>query len=745
MAVIINSGWTVGGGWYGAGYNFNQLNAWGNNSYGQLGLNTTTALSSPAQVGTSNLWQSISDGYNFSAGLQSPGTLWMWGNNSWGQLGTSNQINYSSPVQIAAPTFSTTASWKSIASGLFQLAVQSNGTLWSCGYNFNYQLGLGDATSRSSFIQVGTTSTWTQVSNGLQNSYAIQSNGTLWVWGSNQNGALGNNTTITMTTPVQLGSLSNWTQVYGGYTRAFAIQSPGTLWAWGNNQYGVLGLNDTINRSSPVQVGALTTWTQVALGLYHTVGVLSNGTLYGWGYNFYGQLGQLNITDRSSPVQIGVASNWVSVGAGWYTTFAIQNTGTLWACGYNNIYGQFGNNSTAGTSSLIQIGTLSNWAQVTGGQYSTAAIQSNGTLWAWGNNSHGQLGVNTTTANISSPVQVGALTNWTRVNMNISAFPEQTTALNASGTLYSWGGNTYGALGLNTNTLQTSSPNIVLSSLFYPWAQVSAGGYHTLAIQSNGTLWAWGNNTFGNQLGINTTTIIYQTSPAQVGGLSLWTQVSAGWVHSLALQTNGTLWAWGNNSYGTLGNNSNNNISSPLQIGSNSNWSQISSGTYWSMGLQSNGTLWSWGINTYGQLGLNTTTAFISSPTQIGALTVWAQIPPTVGTAGYAIKNDGTLWAWGNNSYGQLGNNTSPFNILSPIQVGNGSNWSQVYIGIGAGASVLAIQSNGTLWAWGANGFGQLGLNTSTVSISSPVQVGALTTWVKASAGTYYGTGISYT
>ena len=344
----------------------NALYAWGNNTFGQLGLSDTTNRSSPAQVGTLNYWTQVSCGYNyFSLALQSPGTLWSWGSNSFGQLGvnTAPTNNTSSPVRVGS-----LSNWLQIAAGnAHWLAIQSPGTLWSCGYNGYGQLGNNTTTNYSSPVQIGALNTWTQVAAGNYSSYAIQNTGTLWSWGVNTYGQLGQSNTTNYSSPVQVGTLSTWTQISVNSTSAtaLAIQSNGTLWSWGINNYGQIGNSNTVNQSSPAQIGTLSLWTRIANGGYSSYAIQSNGTLWAWGLNSQGQLGLNTTVGVSSPVQVGTVSTWSQVGAGALQLIAIQNNGTLWMCGYN-AQGQLGNNSTTNISTLTQVGSLNKWNFATG-------------------------------------------------------------------------------------------------------------------------------------------------------------------------------------------------------------------------------------------------------------------------------------------------------------------------------------------------------------------------------------------
>lgn len=351
-----------------------------------------------------------------------------------------------------------------------------------------------------------------------------------------------------------------------------------------------------------------------------------------------------------------------------YTRRDFFASGGLYSCGYNT-HGGLGDNTITHKSSPVQVGSLTNWKNIVGGNQHTLGIKTDGTLWSWGYNVYGELGLSDI-VDRSSPVQIGALTNW--------------------------------------NT-------------------VSCGTGHSLAIRGDGSAWSWGYNVYGN-LGIGST--IAKSSPVQIGSLLNWKQVSGGWWHSHAVKTDGTLWAFGRNNTGQLGVGDIVDRSSPVQVGALTNWKQVSCGHNHTAAVKTDGTLWSWGSDAYGGLGLGDLNVSRSSPVQVGILTNWKSV-----TCGYgsivALKTDGTLWACGYNLYGQLGLGDA-VNRSSPVQVGISTNWKQVSTSQISTAHTIAIQTNGTLWTWGYNLYGQLGYG-DTVNRSSPVQVGLMTNWRQVS------------
>jgi hypothetical protein len=289
-----------------------------------------------------------------------PRELYAWGLNSFGRLGDGTTANRSSPVQIAGEN------WAQVSAGnFFTMAVTTDGKLFSWGRNTFYgQLGQNDQVHRSSPTQVGPLTNWFQVSAAGGHTAAIKTDGTLWAWGRNDVGRLGDGTVINRSSPVQIGGLTNWAQVSAGLNITAAVTTAGELYTWGSNAYsGQLGHNDTINRSSPTQVGPLTNWFQVSAAGGHTAAIKTDGTLWAWGANGYGRLGDGTVVNKSSPVQVGALSNWktISTGATADASFAITEQGELYAWGRNNT-GQLGDNTLANRSSPVQIGALTNWA-----------------------------------------------------------------------------------------------------------------------------------------------------------------------------------------------------------------------------------------------------------------------------------------------------------------------------------------------------------------------------------------------
>ena len=349
----------------------------------------------------------------------------------------------------------------------------------------------------------------------------------------------------------------------------------GNLFTWGTGTSGRLGNNDTTNRSTPVTtLSGGTNWKQVSTGSQHTAAIKTDGTLWTWGQGSSGQLGDNSLTSKSTPVTTFAGGNgWKQVSAGGGNqTAAIKTDGTLWIWG-SGVTGVLGNNSTTNVPTPVTTfagGT--NWKQVDCGDTCTAAIKTDGTLWIWGRNDFIQLG-NNDTGDRSTPVTTFAGgTNWKQV----SCRGVHTSAIKTDGTLWGWGSPSAGRLGTNDVSPNRSTPVTTFAG-GNNWKQLDAGFFHTAAIKTDGTLWTWGVGTSG-QLGDNTITSKLTPVTTFAGGTN-WKQVSGGRLHTIAIKTDGTLWTWGYGVNGRLGNNSTTNVSIPVTtFAGGTNWKEVSGG-----------------------------------------------------------------------------------------------------------------------------------------------------------------------
>jgi alpha-tubulin suppressor-like RCC1 family protein len=788
--------------------------AWGDNSYGQLGDNTTTDRNTPVPIVAGTTWLSIAAGEFYSLAVRSDGTLWAWGYNNYGQLGDNSLTQRLAPVQVGNAT-----TWTKVAAGWYHgLGLRANGTLYAWGRNDRGQVGDGinTTTNRLNPVQIGSATNWTQIGGGWVHSAALRTDGTLWTWGQNDYGQLGDGTMTSRNAPGQLAN--TWTDVAVGYAFTAGVRSPGTLWVWGSNIYGQLGQGTAFPGGVPTmaQVGTATNWQRVALGWYYVVAEQSCNTTLAWGRNNGGQLGDNTSTDRYTPMLIYnpvVLSGFSpsTAGAGTTVTVTGQRLSGVTALTVNgvsvplssisnSIDGSFrfvvpaGLSTTGTTTVAVGCGgasrtgftfiqpAISGFSPTSGVAGTTITINGTGlggtTAITFSGSSGNVVSAGFTVSNgsitgvvvpagaITGPVSVTAAGGATATSSSNFVVPPVLTAiappLGQTGTVLSLTGTNL--TGATAVTFSGSSGNVVSSGftvasstsitgivvpagaqtgpvtvttpsgtssatvgvVFIRVRALAAGTSHSLTVRADGTLWAWGQNDNG-QLGDGTTTD--RLTPVQVGTATTWASVAAGANFSVAVRADGTLWAWGNNFYGQLGDGSTTTRLAPVQIGTDTNWGSVAAGLICTLGVRSNGTLWGWGGNNTGQLGNGTTTDRLV-PTQSGTVTTWVNV--AVGQSHtLGLRADGSLWGWGLNNYGQLGTTSGNSSETSPVRVGTASNW----VSMVAGAThSIALRADGALYTWGNNSVGQLGLG-DTNNRSTPAQVAGTWTSIGAFGG----------
>lgn len=357
----------------------------------------------------------------------------------------------------------------------------------------------------------------------------------------------------------------------------------------------------------------------------------------------------------------------------------------------------------------------------------------NGKLFTCGANSQYTTGQGTTVGQTQTMTQVGSVITWVKIE---SAY-FSTVGLRDDGTLWSVGSNANGPTGQGTGTGTTNALTQIGADT--DWRDFSATDAAALAIKTNGTLWAWGNNS-NFQTGLNTATG-FATIPTQVGTDTDWSQAATGTVMGAGIKTDGTLWTWGLNASGNTGQGTTSgNITVPTQVGSDTDWAFVSCSYDGMHVIKTNGTLWACG---YGpSIGFGSAATIYSTPTQVGSDTDWLMT-----SSGYeaflALKTNGTLYSCGKNSAGTTGQGTSVGATDFLTQIGTDTNWVSCQISGGGFASLqgVARKSNGQLWGWGFNTTFQLGLGNNTNQLS-PVQIGSATDWIQASTGPSHSSGI---
>jgi alpha-tubulin suppressor-like RCC1 family protein len=637
--------------------------AWGLNGFGQLGDNSVTSRITPVSVlGAVKTFCQIAAGSSHTVAIDKNGRAWGWGLNNNGQLGDNSITSRLTPVSVlgAVKTFC------QIAGGFcYTVAIDKNGQAWGWGQNSAGQLGDNTITQRITPVSVlGATKTFCQIAAGGSHTVAIDKNGRAWGWGLNNNGQLGDNSLTSRATPVSvLGAVKTFCQIAGGFCHTVAIDKNGRAWGWGLNSSGQLGDNSTLFRRTPVSVlGATKTFCQIAAGSSHTVAIDKNGKVWAWGLFSSGQLGDTSDISRRTPVSVlGAVKTFCQIAGGFCYTVAIDKNGRAWGWGLNN-NGQLGDNSvTSRLTPVSVLGAVKTFCQIAAGSSHTIAIDKNGQAWAWGLNGNGRLGDNSTTSRRTPVSVLGAVKTFCQ----IAAAGAHTVAIDKNGRAWAWGFNSNGQLGDNS-TLSRITPVSVLGTT-KTFCQITGGNAHTVAIDKNGQVWSWGLNGFG-QLGDNSVTS--RITPVSVlGATKTFCQILTGDFHTVAIDKNGRAWGWGLNSSGQLGNNSTLSRRTPVSVlGATKTFCKISDGLCHTVAIDKNGKVWAWGANSSGQLGDNTITQRLTPVSVLGATKTFCQIAAGFGHT-IAIDKNGQAWGWGLNNNGQLGDNSG--NRLTPVRVCN--------------------------------------------------------------------------
>ena len=727
----------------GAAASLDSARSWGSNVFGQLGNGTTTSSSTPVQVAlaATDTLAAIAAGGDDSLALTTTGQLLAWGSNSNGQLGNGTTTSSSTPVQVSLPPGTTITA---IAEGgQYALAVTSSGQVLAWGRNTNGQLGNGTTTDSSTPVAVSLPSgtTVTAIAAGSRHALALTSTGQVLAWGYNSAGQLGNGTTTSSSTPVQvsLPSGTSVTTIAGGGSHSLALASSGTVLAWGDNSSGQLGNGTTTSSSTAVQVSVPsgTTVTAISAGNSHSLALTANDQILAWGNNAYGQLGNGTTTNTSTPAPVNLPAGTpaTAIAAGALHNLALTSSGQVLAWG-ENLYGELGNGSTANSSTPVAVSNLQTVVTaIAAGNYHSLAIQlpkpvgsPAGAAWAWGSNLYGTLG-NGTTITSRTPVKASLPAGTTITSIAGGDF--HTLAVTSDGKALAWGLNGNGQLGDGTTTDSSVPVQVALPSGTIVTA-VAGGDHHSLALTSSGQVLSWGSNSNG-QLGNGTTTDSSIPVLVSLPAGTIVKAIAAGFGHSLALTSFGHVYAWGWNSYGQLGNGSLIDSSTPFLVGAVGTYvfRAIAAGDYHSMASDGQ-TIFSWGQNTYGQLG-NGTTTNNSNPVRV-SLAAGTTITALAGGQDHslALTTTGSVLSWGRNLNGQLGNGTTvdsstPVNVTQPA--------GTIATAISAGFThSLALTSTGQVLAWGNNASAQLGNGAIGGASSTPVAVIGLETVVTAIA-----------
>lgn len=689
----------------------------------------------------------ISSSSTFSLALRSDGTVWSWGENSEGQLGDGTNVSENIPVEVMG-----LKNVKAISTGdQHSLALKEDGTVWAWGDNERGALGNGTTLSQSTPTQVKGLSDIVAIAGGWSSNLAVKRDGTVWAWGT---GLLGDGTDVAIrTTPAQVPGLTKAVSAVLGFGMYYVLNSDGTVWAWGWNNFGQLGDGTKIERWTPVQVKGLTEVKAISADRY-ALALKKDGTVWQWGKSQNNAGYHIeNLIPEVVPDFAGVTAIAVNSDA----NLAIKGDGTVWTWGRDVLTGEGG---SANTLSPIQVKGLNGIIAITSYLY----LKNDGTIWAMGTDASSGAGSYDEKKN-SYPVQNlldksplppmvtkvsfegGSLNKQPlTIDVTMNQFMDSSTFSTQTINLKDESGNPVGfeiternpkSVSIRTDKLLPIGSRYTLyvdgmknyrgmtmtSPYIYPFSivnktpayssEISAGGFHSLDILF-GEVYAWGDNSFG-QLGDGTATM--RLTPVKVNGLANVVFISAGGFHNLALLKDGTVKAWGDNEYGQLGDGSTVKRLTPVTVQGLTDIVALAAGEYQSLALKSDGTVWAWGNNSYGQIGIDTTIVQ-TTPIQVEGLNEVIYIA-SGGSHCLAVTQDGKVWAWGNNYRGQLGNGSTE-NRTQPVQVKGVESIKTVAAGR---SHSLALQEDGTVWSWGDNTYGNLGNGSQEPYSTVPVQV----------------------
>lgn len=643
----------------------------------------------PAKVEGVDHVTAVVAGDGTTLALRDDGTLWAWGSNGNGQLGDGTAQDKAHPVRVTGLVGAIT----SVATyAEHALAVTADGSVWAWGWGLYGQLGNGDALNSFTAIRVSGLPAAANVAAGSRHSLALAGDGTVYAWGDNSMGQLGDGSTSLRLSPVRVSALSNIVAISTSANSNLALDKSGQVWAWGYGGGGTLGDGTLSNRATPVMVTGLPPITGIVAGKTVSVAAAADGSVWMWGDNASGQFGDSAYSTQASPARVSGLTGYDGFSVGKAHVVA-QNSSGVWAWGGND-YGQLGVGDANDRSVPTAVTALPQIKQVSAGLSHTVAVASDGSVWAWGSNGVGEL-ADGTAAISNRPVEVrvpnGAVA--------VSAGRYHALALAGDGSVWAWGNNSHGGLG-NGSRRDSALPQRVVA---LPAVSAIAGGNgFSLALEQNGTVWSWG---YGDEGQLGNGQAGAQLTPKALTTISGVTQLSAHYRHALGLRQDGSVWAWGTNDYGQLGDGTSANRSTPTLVpGLAYEMIAVAAGTFHSLALDRSGNVWAWGYNAVGQLGDGTEVDRLT-PARVVGLSDVVAISAGENTS-YAITRDGLVWAWGYNPEGELGTGSARVNSDYPRPIEGFVDFRGIAGGVG---SAVALRADGTVWSWGRNFEGQLG------------------------------------
>lgn len=687
------------------------ISCWGRNQNGQLGAEVSAQGQKKVEGITDA--KAITTGTDHSCAVRGNGEAWCWGRNLSGQLGNGQQADSLIPVQAKEIT-----DVADITAGIeHTCSLHESGSISCWGWNNSGQLGngqkaetFGDSSTVSATpVPVAGITDAVVVRAGDLHTCSLHGDGSVSCWGYNWVGILGNGESsdpqdthsADSAVPVEVIGIDDATDIATGANHTCALHQDGTISCWGHNYYGQLGngrYRYDADSSVPVKVSSLDDATAVAAGEKHSCALRGDGTVLCWGDNESQQLGK-NYTRSFSrlPVQVEGIADVKDISAGSFHTCALHRDGAVSCWGSDERIGLETEES--------RIPDIEQGASVKSGDRHTCVLHEDGTVTCWGNNSFGQLGT-IFYEDSAMPVTVTGITD----ALQITAGDQHTCALHKEKTVSCWG--SHGSASFLETLLEVSFVDFFLPSTprqiddITGAASVASGGDHSCALHEDGKITCWGPDNFdpfGYPIGLQLAAI------RRIQDITDATAITAGKRHSCALHEGGTISCWGSNDFGILGNEDaadeyTEYLFMPVKVENINDATAITAGSRHTCALHQDGTVSCWGQNWYGQLGSGTLRNLVA-PEKVAGINDVTAITAG-GSHTCALQEGGAISCWGNNDQGQLGLSQSLRLSAVPMQV----DVAQDAHMLAAGSShTCALLEEGSITCWGDNSYGQLG------------------------------------
>ncbi|MDO6617638.1 hypothetical protein [Shewanella sp. 6_MG-2023] len=651
-----------------------------------MALGAIFALPQTASASSIKTFQDISTSTYHSVAVTTDGQLYGWGTNAHSRFGTEGMDEYAYKVPTLLASELDVVWTKAFANSSGVVALTDDGKLMSWGKNANCQTGQGETdtslTLTPAYLDIETDSPFIAITG------------------------------------------SNFTYSIGS---AFALTESGELWAWGNNTYGRLGNASNEQQCSPVKVSSEQKFSAISVSNTHTLAIDDAGEIWGWGRNSNDQYNNIDDDYESNiPVNTQTNKQWKTVAAGDKFSFAIDIQGVLYVRGVaDNLVSGIADETQFSDWTLVD--DNQEWDEIKVAPNHVIAKDSSGNLWTWGYSSSGLLGLGSGIKSVSAPTKIPSQNSWLTVAMD----DKRSFAIRTDNTLWAWGSNVFDALGDGGDSSQYL-PVSLYHQVTNKAVTVSAGYEHFMLIDAQGQLWG-GQSQRSGRIGNGKNTSSRAVSPIPISS-KVWSQVASGGDFTVAIDAKGKLWGWGENGDKILANTSDSYFTRPIKL-SDKDWQFVSAGMSHFAAIATDGSLWLAGDNYYGQLGTGDQVD-TNGLTQLGTDTDWREVSATQATT-IALKNDGSLWGWGYNEGGQLGLGYVNEYESAPMALNLGNDWKTLSQGA-SGWQTLAVKSDGSLWGWGYNRYGQLGLSHTDIAVTVPTRIGTKNDWGSAVVGWHY-------